>query len=421
MPILLMPSVLLLVGLIGLAFTYNAFYPRYAPANVAMVSFFSGWLVAELALHIALLHATIVALLVWRGALATWPGELGLGLSVVSWFFLWVSWRGGHASGAVIASALSEALGDDFEELLVPLPLAEQHVPHPEWRQLAFPLPVTHPHVERTRDVVYFDDGKLRLKLDVYRRRGVAVDKLAKQPVLLFVHGGGWCIGSKDHHGLPLLHRFAARGWVCVSINYRLSPRATFPDHIVDVKRAIAWVREHAGEYGADPGFIVVSGGSAGGHLASLAALTPGRAELQPGFAQADTSVAACVSFYGIYDFTDRHGHWPNPGLDQLLQGLVLKVKRKDAPEAFAAASPITYLDEKAPPFLLVHGDRDSLVPVKEGRAFYAALREVSQAPCAYFEIPGAQHAFEIFPSPRTLHVLRGVEQFLDFVHSRYA
>jgi acetyl esterase/lipase len=413
------PFLLLLIGLVGLALTYNAFRPRYAPANVAMFSFFSGWLVAELALHQIVFQGLVVATLVWGGGLAAWPGKLGLALSLLSWFFLWISWRGGDASSAVIATALSEALGDDYEDLLVPARVGAP-VAHPEWRQLVFPIPVTHPQVERTRDLVYHDDGKLRLKLDIYRERGVAVDRNARQPVLLFVHGGGWCIGSKEHQGLPLLQRFAARGWVCVTINYRLSPRATFPDHVVDVKRAIAWVREHAAEYGGDPDFIVVSGGSAGGHLASLAALTAGHEEFQPGFPRADTSVAACVSLYGIYDFTDRHGHWPNPGLEQLLARHVLKVKRKDHEAAFAAASPITYLDDQAPPFLLVHGDRDSLVPVAEGRSFYAALREVSNAPCAYFEIPGAQHAFEVFPSPRTLHVLRGIEQFLDFVHTRY-
>ncbi len=91
---------------------------------------------------------------------------------------------------------------------------------------------------------------------------------------------------------------------MCVAINYRLSPRATWPAHIVDCKRAVAWVREHIAEYGGDPGFIAVSGGSAGGHLSSLLALTPNQPEWQPGFEDMDTSVDACLPFYGVYDTT---------------------------------------------------------------------------------------------------------------------
>src|SRR5690349_8675258 len=104
------------------------------------------------------------------------------------------------------------------------------------------------------------------------------------------------------------MNYLASLGWVCVAINYRLSPRATFPDHIIDVKRAIAWVKANIAEYGGDPDFVVITGGSAGGHLSALAALTPNDPEYQPGFEDADTTVQACVPFYGVYDFTNRKG-----------------------------------------------------------------------------------------------------------------
>ena len=77
-------------------------------------------------------------------------------------------------------------------------------------------------------------------------------------PVLLQVHGGAWVIGEKEQQAKPLMYHMAQRGWVCVAINYRLSPKAAFPAHIVDVKKAIAWIREHIGEYGGNPDFIVV-------------------------------------------------------------------------------------------------------------------------------------------------------------------
>ena len=125
-----------------------------------------------------------------------------------------------------------------------------------------------------------------------------------RAPVLVYIHGGAWVIGDKREQGIPMMHELARRGWVCVAINYRLSPRATWPDHIVDCKRAVAWVREHIAEYGGDPAFIAVSGGSAGGHLSSLLALTPNQPEWQPGFEDIDTSVDACIPFYGVYDMT---------------------------------------------------------------------------------------------------------------------
>jgi acetyl esterase/lipase len=215
------------------------------------------------------------------------------------------------------------------------------------------------------------------------------------------------------------MQHLASRGWVCVSINYRLSPRATFPDPIIDVKRAIAWIRAHGVEYGADPSFLVVTGGSAGGHLCALAALSGNDPEYQPGFEDVDTSVDGCVSFYGVYDFTDRHGQYRNRGLARLLERRVMKVPMATAREAYERASPMSRVSEQAPPFLVVHGDRDTLVPVEEARHFVATLRARTRAPIAYAEIPGAQHAFEIFPSLRTALVVHGVERFVTTLYAR--
>ena len=100
-------------------------------------------------------------------------------------------------------------------------------------------------------------------------------------------------MGEKEQQGKPLMYHMAQRGWLCVAINYRLSPKAAFPAHIIDVKKSIAWVKEHIRDYGGNPDFIAITGGSAGGHLSSLAALTPNRADWQPGFEHADTSLQA--------------------------------------------------------------------------------------------------------------------------------
>jgi acetyl esterase/lipase len=209
-----------------------------------------------------------------------------------------------------------------------------------------------------------------------------------------------------------MLQELAARGCVCFSMDYRLSPRATFPEHLVDVKRALTWVRANARAWGADPDRVVLSGGSAGGHLAALAALTAGDPSYQPGFETQDTSVDACVGIYGVYDLTNAHGHWPNPGLQRVLERLVFKARVVDAPERFARASPVARVHRDAPPFLLVHGALDSLVPVEEARVFHKALQDAG-VQSHYLELPGAQHAFELFPSPRTLETVRCVAEFV--------
>ena len=135
--------------------------------------------------------------------------------------------------------------------------------------------------------------------------------------------GGAWITGNKQAQAYPLMSHLAERGWVCVAMSYRLSPRATWPDAIVDVKRALAWVKEHIAEYGGDPDFVAITGGSAGGHLSSLAALTPNDPAFQPGFEDVETSVRAAVPFYGVYDWVDdqRTGH---RGLPRLLERLVV-------------------------------------------------------------------------------------------------
>jgi acetyl esterase/lipase len=214
-----------------------------------------------------------------------------------------------------------------------------------------------------------------------------------------------------------MLH-FASRGWVCFAPNYRLSPRATWPAHIVDVKRALAWIREHGAEYGADPGFVVVTGGSAGGHLAALLATTPGERSFQPGFEEADTSVQAAAPYYGVYDFTSEGKGRGGRSRLRFIERVVMKSKLAEARAEFENASPLYQAGPDAPPFFVIHGHHDSLVPVEEARAFVERLREVSGAPVVYAELPGAQHAFDVFPSIRAAHVIRAVERFADFVYS---
>jgi len=269
--------VYLAVSLAGALLVVNAFRPLGTSFWWSR-AFFAGWYTAEMPLwHIAWQGAATVAFGL-EGALGSWPGWVALGVNAASWTGLVVHARVSAGARSVFLRAEEEmpVPASDIDDL----PL---HGGDTMWRlpRLLYPLPRPARSMQVVRNVDYVGDGLRAHRLDIIRRRA---DPPKGAPVLVYIHGGAWVIGDKREQGLPLLHELARRGWVTVTINYRLSPRATWPDHIVDCKRAVAWVREHIAEYGGDPRFIAVSGGSAGGHLSSLLALTPGDVDFQPGF-----------------------------------------------------------------------------------------------------------------------------------------
>ena len=405
-----MPGWFLLRQAVTAALTANAVRP--VPGfRVAIPSMAAGWLTSELAPHLlALTTADAV-----REATRARPDRRALALAGGSAVALAAMVGQSLRAKQHVDRALVEALGADYRQHLS---AAETDVDlGTPLRQLAMPFRMVDDEVEVLKDIAYDAEHGKRGLLDVYRPRG----GVEKAPVLLQVHGGGWTVGDKEHQGIPLMLHMAARGWVCVAINYRLSPRDAFPAHLVDVKRAIAWVREHGASYGADPSFLALTGGSAGGHLAALAALTPNDPEYQPGFEHVDTTVQAAAPHYGVYDFAGVIGTKRSEQMRDLFLGprVLFKDPRAELAE-FEKASPLTRVNADAPPFLVIHGSTDSLVEVAQARAFVEALRGVSRQPVAYAELPGTQHAFDVFPSIRSAHVVRGVDRFLRFTRERW-
>jgi len=404
--------VFLAVSLVFAILAVNAYFPvRREPWTVA--SFALGWIPSELPVHTVVLEVAGVVAFAVYGALTGWPGWVGLALSVLSaaaYVRLAVVAAG---AGTLVDQALERATGGAVTELGAAGRPAWSH-----WWRLVIAIPFRFRGIRRVRNVDYWGDGNYRHKLDILSRRGVVPERA---PVLVYIHGGAWMIGDKRQQGIPMMHELVQRGWVCVSINYRLSPRATWPAHIVDCKRAVAWVRQHIAEYGGDPEFIAVSGGSAGGHLSALLALTPGEAQWQPGFEDLDTSVAACVPFYGVYDLTgdpERSGAY-GPGLLDLLERRVMKTSRSDNPTLFEQASPDHRVTTTAPPMLVFHGTNDTLVPLGVARHFVAELRLHSQSPVAAVELPRAQHAFDVLASIRCRHTTMGAVRFLEGMRVR--
>jgi acetyl esterase/lipase len=397
----------LLVSLVGAAFTATVVLRIRRISYLIIPYFFMGWLTGELALHHVAWQAVATIAFVALGALDAWPGWLGLAITLGSWALLLGFQRRAGDTGGVFADALREHLAEAEDDVRTP--------PAIRFRQVARPFKFRKAEVERIRNVSYGPHGK-RNQLDIYRPR----DARGDSPVLLQIHGGGWLIGNKEEQALPLMYHLASRGWVCVAANYRLSPRATFPDHLIDVKRALAWIKQHGAEYGADPRFVVVTGGSAGGHLAALVGLTANDPEYQPGFESIDTSVQGCVPFYGVYDFLDRHGERGKAAMAPFLSRLVMKSSPVTDREAWEKASPIARVHADAPPFFIIHGTHDSLAYVEDTRHFVAALRAVSRQPVVYAELPGVQHAFDIFHSTRSAHAVEAVTRYVERLYGSW-
>ena len=230
------------------------------------------------------------------GRLDSAGGWVALGLAfLVVLGLLILAWRGA-GERPVVEQALDDGLGSGWRQVTRPDLLEGVRKQPPLARILFLPFVFRSARVTRVGNVPYGDAGRYNL-LDVYHRR----DLPTRAPVLIYLHGGGFYGGRKSVEGRALLFRLAGQGWVTISANYRLRPWANFFDHLVDVKKVIAWAREHGHEYGADPSMLVLSGGSAGGLLSSIAALTQNQKRYQPGFEAADTSITAVAILYGWY------------------------------------------------------------------------------------------------------------------------
>lgn len=360
--------------------------PRPRHSSPSNIGFWFGYLLNELPLIALywLLASTVLALAQgdigssWGWGVFSLAVLVAIGVGVVAW-------RGLQAR-PVVERALNEGLGTGWGEVVNATIRTRKNRTRTA-RFLLAPFFYRHRDVRRVANVRYGAEGKYNL-LDIYHHRS----RPSGSPTLVFLHGGAFRSGNKSREALPLLYRLASQGWVCISANYRLSPAATFPDHLIDVKKVIAWVRENGKVHGANPDVLFVAGSSAGGHLASTAALTQNLPAYQPGFENVDTSITAVISLYGYYgSIASRDG---------------------------IPSSPLEYLKPNAPPFFIAHGDLDTIVLVEDARAFVERLRNSSASPVVYAELPGAQHVFDLFHSFRFEAVVDGIEAFASWVRS---
>lgn len=369
-------------------------------------AFFVSWLGTGFAGWWMLVGPLVLLLEASGGGLDGWPGWVGLAFG----------------AAAVVAllyqRLLARRCAGVFDRALAPLDRETRRRARRRAISVLAPFWMGHRAVDRIRDLRYAEGAGRRHLLDVYRPR----PPVERAPVLLQIHGGAWMIGSKNSQGGPIMQAMASAGWVCVSINYRLSPRATWPDHLLDCKLAMRWIRENIAGHGGDPHRVVVTGGSAGAHLAAMLALTANDPEYQPGFEEIDTSVVGCVPMYGPYALDEIFGRasWSRLGrrVGGHMGALVLGANVADDPAAYRDASPIQAVQPGAPPFLVVHGTIDNLVPVEQARNFATALREMGTE-VTYVELPGAPHAFDIFHSEWADSAVSGVARWLSWLLAR--
>jgi acetyl esterase/lipase len=294
-----------------------------------------------------------------------------------------------------------------------------------EWslgsRSVPGPLPpqpgAVSPALDVEFDIVYGQADGESLKLDFAKP---SLCRSEKVPLIVYVHGGGWTSGDKaGAFSLPTINMAFELGFAVAAINYRLAPQNRFPAQIYDCKLAIRFLRSHAGELGIDPDRIAAAGGSAGGHLVSLLATADDKDGLDgPGLSGISSRVTAVVEQFGPTSLADTETPATQEGLD-LVSGL-LGCNPYLCPDLAKQASPITYVTPDDPPIMILHGDKDTLVPYRQAEVFAEALREAGVT-CTLIKVKNAEHAF--IPSPLTASIVPSEDgiAFLSVAHlARY-
>ena len=369
-----------------------------------------GWAAGELPFQAILLQLGLVGLLWWWG----WPHTLWLSdlvriTAIISITANAVLLGTLFYSRRIVRRAMSSAA--------TPLQIGKpRDDAYGAWWRTALQIPYHARDIQITKNISYGEHE--RNVLDVWRTTTTP----SNAPVMLYFHGGSWVFGDKRDQGRPMLHEMVKRGWVVVTANYRLAPGSPMPAQIEDATRVLSWVKKNIASYGGDSQRVVVSGGSAGGHLAALLCLTTNDETWRPKDATGvtDWSVRGCIPYYGVLEMTGDETHWNGhgKGLMHLLENRVVKQKYKDNAALYESLSPMHRVTADSPPFLVIQGGNDTLVDVNVARGFVKHFADVASAPIYYVEMPFAQHTFDLTASPRTSAATRAVVAFANSVVS---
>ena len=359
----------------------------------------AGWVASlpaqELPLHVgAVIGAVALPAVIRRAPRAA--DRVGVGMAALTWSGLGVVVARHLAARGTLERALREGRDDadgggDRGAAATVTTTSPTALPRTPWPTvLTRPWPLTPRGVRARRGMVYGPDPTTN-RFDLYTCADRARPGAAggARGVLVHIHGGHFRAGAPSRESRAMLFDHARRGWAAISTTYHLSPtpESGFPRHLVDIKRLLHWIRTEGLSHGiAADAPIVVAGSSAGAHLAMMTALTAGDPRFQPGFVDADTSVAGAIGLYGYY-------------------GRLGRLTRD-------VSDPVRHPAAGAPPTAIIHGTHDTYTPVQGARRLARHLRDGSPNPVVYAELPGAQHGFDAVRSPRYLAVVAAVARF---------
>lgn len=354
--------VLVFGGILGVVGSWNAARPLIDPTRRYSPSWLPAMVVTELAPFWLLVHGVALATGLVLGGGSSAGGRIGVGLLLLSMALLvWINAR--------------TALAVRRLRRLVDGPI---HRTRGVARLLGRPTP-TPPGVRETTGIEWRPGSTLDLIRPDDERREL--------PVVVYVHGGGWTGGGPQRQARDLYHALALDGWATLAIRYPFAPDVSVVEQVAVVRSAVVWARTGGHDHGIGASTVVLAGGSAGAHLATMAAFTP---------RHDGERVSAVVGMYGIYDMANRNGmraHW------DLIRRDVMQATVVEAPDRYDAVSPLVRIPGDAPPMLIVHGTRDTLVPIGEAEQFVAALRDADRR-VDLVAVAGAQHAFDAVTSP---------------------
>jgi len=269
------------------------------------------------------------------------------------------------------------------------------------------PAGVDEPAGRTERDITYAVVGGVSLALDVYYP---AVSN-APAPLAVYIHGGGWTGGDKGG-GAGLLDRdeLLARGYVVASINYRLAPAYRWPAQVEDCKAAIRFLRANAARFGVDPQRVGIWGGSAGGHLVAMLGVADAGAGFDDsgGSYEQSSRVLAVADLFGPADLSQ-----PGFAASSAVQALL---GPNPSPEALSSASPVTYVSPDDPPFLILHGDKDTTVPLSQSEILRDRL-DAADVPVTLVVVRNAGHGFTPsggLPVPSRSELTSMIAEFFD-------
>ena len=399
--------------------TLNVFKPlskrRNSSVPAILITYVAGWLIGDLLPQWILLNAGILLLFTSLNIFNDSIGWVGLIVHITGWcaliLRLWIILN----STQSLDKKMEQQLGNSWNNVTSNFRPPES-IQEINWHSWFNPnIVFDDPRIEIIFDQEYYLENGLKLELDIYRPRS----SKKNLPGILQIHGGGWISGSKRQAALLMSH-MAAQGWVCFSVFHRLRSEKVFPKNLIDIKRALHWIKKNAVKYEVDPKFVVATGGSAGGHLASLMALTQNRPEFQPGFEKADTSIQGCVSLYGVYEFSEAfNDETLYPAKAKLLK-IVCGGTPETKPDIYQQITPENWISKKNPPFLLVQGTTDALISVKEAKKFFHSLQVQNTKNCAILNLPLVEHAFDIFPTLTAQCIVPTIERYLVMLHKNY-